>query len=253
MGHIKRVLAETVLDDLPKFWNKTRIEAGEEGVIHFHWRDLRIICWPLEQFESLYNVVKTGFEKWDRKFVPNKDIYVSMIKIPSKILLGDTMAIEEQTNGVIHFHYRDTRLELSPVDFIKMAKMFSSALESYSNGWETMVKLDDINPYDKHHFPTKEEWVKYKKKDYKYHREGIEIVKEGIKNEGQILPIMITEVFDKSYKYQRLDGFKRFMGYKELGFEKMPCFVVKPKEIEKIRQHARSFWRIPPLSKDGVI
>lgn len=253
MGHIKRVLAKTTLDHMPLFFRMVRMEAAEEHLLHLHWRDMRILLWPIEQFKALYDVVQQGYEQWNGKFTPKRDIYLpgSPQNIPDEIVLGDIMSLEEQTNGVIHFHYRDLRFELAPVDFIRMGKLFREAMFSYASNWDTLIPLEDINPYDKRHWPTKTKWIEKRgekrgTREVKEHKDGIQVVADGIEHGGKIFPILVEKINHPDYKYQRLDGFKRYMAYNYLGFSEIPCYVVKRKHLDKYRQHAWPFWIIPP-------
>jgi len=96
------------------------------------------------------------------------------------------------------------------------------------------VDLDQINPYDVNHPPG---WTD------ESHARGIETVKVLITGGKRILPILIRDfgidsdpercgrAFNESeglplgYRYQRLDGFKRFMAYKELGYDRIECIL----------------------------
>jgi len=247
MGTYRRKLASAILRTLPKFSDKTRIEAaGDEDLIHFHWRDLRIILSPLEQFQTLHSAITKAYSIWEGQFVKNKDFRLSRVRIPEKILFGDELKIEETTSGIIHFHYRDMRLELSPEDFLTMARIFTVAADVYSKKWEQEIRIDEINPGDKRHQGTTRETWRRGEKDWDYHQEGIRMLKDGIGKGGQILPILIMKWKTDSYSYQRLDGFKRLAAYKELGREKIPCFVVTKDEVEPIRQDSMPFWRVTP-------
>jgi len=191
MGHIKRVLAKTTLDHMPLFFRMVRMEAAEEHLLHLHWRDMRILLWPIERFE------------------------------------------------------------LAPVDFIRMGKLFREAMFSYASNWDTLIPLEDINPYDKRHWPTKTKWIEKRgekrgTREVKEHKDGIQVVADGIEHGGKIFPILVEKINHPDYKYQRLDGFKRYMAYNYLGFSEIPCYVVKRKHLDKYRQHAWPFWIIPP-------
>ena len=96
------------------------------------------------------------------------------------------------------------------------------------------VDLDQINPYDINHPPG---WID------EGHALGIEVVKGLITAGKPILPILVRDfgidsdpercgrAFNESaglplnYRYQRLDGFKRYMAYKELGYDRIECIL----------------------------
>ncbi len=96
------------------------------------------------------------------------------------------------------------------------------------------VDLDQINPYDAGHPPG---WAD------ESHTLGIEIVKGFIREGKRILPLLIRDfsidsdpercgrAFNESaglplvYRYQRLDGFKRYMAHKELGYDRVECIL----------------------------
>lgn len=123
----------------------------------------------------------------------------------------------------------------------KREKMMNTQLLS-DVGYITVISLDEINPYDDSHFPfgdkrwkdvdkvaeehERETWTE------KSHIEGIQLCKEKIL-EGYIpRPILVFDGFkrqhiNKGYKdvdwtkirYQRIDGFKRYMALRELGYK----------------------------------
>ena len=96
------------------------------------------------------------------------------------------------------------------------------------------IPIEEINPFDcNHDLKTIT--------DCKEHKDGIDMVKELINNGMRILPILITSFKSKShieycgyqynmthgldtnFKYQRLDGFKRYFAYKEIGHKYIEC------------------------------
>jgi hypothetical protein len=101
---------------------------------------------------------------------------------------------------------------------------------------QTRVRLDidTINPYDRNHLPGSID---------EEHRKGIEVAKRLIGEGKKILPVLVREfgidsdpercgrTFNCSvglpvdFQYQRLDGFKRYMAYKELGHRVIECVV----------------------------
>ena len=109
-------------------------------------------------------------------------------------------------------------------------------------GYITVVRLDEINPYDSSHFPFGDKrWKdidKIAKKEgretwtEKSHIEGIQLCKKKIEDGYTVRPLLVFQGFRRhelevtgnvvdwrKIKYQRLDGFKRYMALKELGYE----------------------------------
>jgi len=110
-----------------------------------------------------------------------------------------------------------------------------------------LIDIESVNPYNMSHFPMGDDrWKAYDKKcsnnpagTEKYHREGIDVVKQGLKAGKIVRPILVFNGFrrqdmldfDKSIdwskvRYQRLDGFKRYMAMKELGTKWIVVHVV---------------------------
>jgi hypothetical protein len=96
------------------------------------------------------------------------------------------------------------------------------------------IDIDAINPYDVNHPPGRTD---------EDHVRGIEFAKERIRAGERILPILVRDFTVDSdpeycgrpfnsaaglpvdYRYQRLDGFKRYMACKELGHDKIECII----------------------------
>jgi hypothetical protein len=96
------------------------------------------------------------------------------------------------------------------------------------------LDIDTINPYDRNHFPGRID---------DEHKRGIEVAKRLISQGKNILPVLVRDfnidsdpercgrAFNLSsglavdFRYQRLDGFKRYMAYKELGHKVIECIV----------------------------
>ena len=123
----------------------------------------------------------------------------------------DRLIVEECEN--IHVHYRDVRIEMSEEEFHVFAKTMVKASETLKR---KMLTIGSVNPYDESH------WQGYEVEDER-HREGIELVKKLIVEGKKILPILVRPNGDGTY--QRLDGFKRYMAYKQLGHGLIQCIV----------------------------
>lgn len=232
MGDIKEILAEIEFDGQPLFGDKLRIESSE--AIHIHWRDLRILA-TVNQFMEIGEGFKRAFGTWNGNLSEN-DITLSETTIPEDIIFENKGKIEEQNNGVIHFHYRDIRLELTVKNFLLVAFLFNKAREGYLLTRKVIIPLEDINLYDKSHFATEKEWNSNK---YLYHQEGITLVKKGIIQGRIIRPIAVA---NGEKPYQRMDGFKRYMAYKELEMRKIPCYLLEPNDIWPGFQHNESWF-----------
>lgn len=85
------------------------------------------------------------------------------------------------------------------------------------------VKLDKINPYDDQHIKTDDGFkVVSGEKDTNEHLQGIEYIKKQLKAGNKIMPVLLLE---KEGRYEKLDGFKRLMAYKDLGYKNIEAFV----------------------------
>lgn len=59
----------------------------------------------------------------------------------------------------------------------------------------------------------------------KKHRDGIDKLKKLIKSGKRVSPILVREEIKDGKKYKRLDGYKRFMAFKELKAHSIECYV----------------------------
>ena len=88
------------------------------------------------------------------------------------------------------------------------------------------VPIDKINPYDEMHFNKEGEFEVDEAADgasTEEHRRGIDYIKEVLKKGQKIRPILLWEKFDGTF--ERLDGFKRYMAHKELGYKFIEALV----------------------------
>ena len=117
---------------------------------------------------------------------------------------------------------------------------------------EENVPIEEINPYDIVHKedPTSPHgYLCYDLHETQAHEESIQVCIELIKRGHKILPISIVpiDLRDKEYsgplkkgqKYQRLDGFKRYMAWKRLAYEKIPCYIFHSVNIRPGNQKYR--------------
>ncbi|RLC40270.1 MAG: hypothetical protein DRH51_05900 [Candidatus Coatesbacteria bacterium] len=226
MGDIKKVLS---LKKLPprtitptKFW----MDLCEN--VHLHLRNYRLdmsvrefkqfINFILKVYPKIYEVIeKNNYKEGNYDF--HALFSTKQVINPDSDYYPDRLSIELQRSRNVHIHYRDLRLDISEAEFVELASAFSSALETYKEFLKTKIELpageqevdiDLIQPYDEGHPPLAED---------KEHREGIEKLKELIKQGKKIRPILIRP------DGQRLDGYKRYMAYKELGYKTIPAIV----------------------------
>ncbi len=217
MGQPIRVLSEKNFSGAPLYAEFVRAEKCE--YMHIHWRDLRILL-SVEQFKLFSGMIQSACKKWDGTLSPNEDILLECPELPGGIILDGKGLIEEQHGELIHVHYGDLRLELQPQTFLMMARMFEQAKRKYNKARVVLISIKEIDPYDPGHFATKEEWLEYDRQhpertdDYQQHRDGIELVKQGLIAGKIMRPISVMKIEEN--KYQRIDGFKRFMAWKEI-------------------------------------
>lgn len=69
------------------------------------------------------------------------DVLLNDLKIPGDTIESDSMRIElvdGECGDVIHFHYRDFRLELRIEEFLQLSNLFAKARQSFVEYTETM-------------------------------------------------------------------------------------------------------------------
>ena len=230
MGNIRKVLSKNTVE--PRFLTADRIWSDLCENIHLHYRNTRIDFTEKEwaAFRAAINHLSMGVEHCIEEYEykegdPNflVSIYYNT-KIPTDSkYYSDRVLIELQRDNTVHFHYRDIRFHWTLPEFLKIANMFKKALETYSDLKEfpykdveeatrVIVPIDSVQPYDPGHLPLEED-------RWENHRNGIEHVKELVKKGKKIRPILVAT------NGQRLDGFKRYMALKELGYKEIECIV----------------------------
>lgn len=95
------------------------------------------------------------------------------------------------------------------------------------------LELDKLQIFDEMHHPKMEGFYVDEEKDgqtTEQHKEGIEYIKNIIKNGQKVLPPLVLE--NNLGEFIRLDGFKRCMAFKELGFKIIEAFVCSQWEYD---------------------
>ena len=229
MGHIKKVLAMGELD--PRTITADRIWTDLCENVHLHYRNNRFDFSEKEfaAFRAAINhlgmaVEFCGNEYSYREGDPNflvQQMFDEPLNTDSEYY-SNRVSIELQKDNSVHFHYRDLRLHWTLEEFKIIGQMFNSALLElialperfeYADVTEptrVTIAIDLIQPYDEGHRPGVFD---------KEHRDGIEYCKELIKRGKKIRPILVDTTG------QRLDGFKRYMAYHELGLNRIECIV----------------------------
>ncbi len=230
MGEIKKLLAGGQLE--PRVVEATRFFTDLCENVHIHYRNIRLDLSAVELAYWRSGILNMGMamektiEKYNwREGDPN---FLVMFDFNFPVSANsdyypNRMSIELQRDNTVHVHYRDLRLHLTESEFMDMAKMFGEALERYRERTEfplkdvqevtrAVVPIDSVIPWDNGHKPLDGEFEKY-------HREGIEHCKKLILEGKKIRPILVDA------KGQRLDGFKRYFAFKELGYKEIEVIV----------------------------
>ena len=88
------------------------------------------------------------------------------------------------------------------------------------------ILLNKIEIYDDFHIQDGDSFTVNKEldgNDTEYHKQGIEVIKEIIREGKKVLPVLVYEEDENSYVL--LDGFKRCMAYQELNMAIIEAFV----------------------------
>lgn len=96
------------------------------------------------------------------------------------------------------------------------------------------IPLKHIYIYDELHKETPDGFEVDEAKDGQTtaeHREGVEYIKDALSAGAKILPILVVDNEDGTYT--RLDGFKRCIAYKELGYQYVEAFICSKEEMRQ--------------------
>jgi hypothetical protein len=228
MGRIKKVLAMGEVE--PRYLTAHGMWTDLCENVHLHYRNIRFDFSETEfaLFRSAMNNLGMAVEHCTEQYEykegdPNflvQQSFNTPLKSDSEYY-PNRVSIELQRDNTVHLHYRDLRLHFTLEEFKQIARLFKLALNLLGNIEEfpykdttelirAWIKLSLIQPYDEGHRPMDTD---------KEHREGIEFVKQLIKEKKKIRPILVAT------NGQRLDGFKRYMAHLELGLGEIECIV----------------------------
>lgn len=253
MGKIRQLLAGT-RDLQPRNITSNQIWADLCEDIHLHYRNLRLdfsmIEWAMFRaaVNHLGKAVEYSIDKYDYvEGDPNflVGIYFNELISSNTEYYPNRCTIEFQKDNTVHFHYRDVRLHWTLEEFkeigdlfiharerIKVAERTESPFKDIKTATHVTARVDMIQPYDAGHLPFAED---------KEHRDGIEYVKTLITTGAKIRPILVAT------DGQRLDGFKRYMAFKELGYDTIKCIIDPWGKMGG--QHNQSFTLSPEENK----
>lgn len=226
MGEIKKVLYH-------KDIKKRKVEP--KGIwsdlcenLHLHFKNYRFdfstrewdkFCHNLFSIYNLsckiaqkinYKEYKNGGSQTDTLTISTKNPYSHSDYYP------DRFVIEWQQDNTFHIHYREFRLHLSEKEFDDIADGFIKAQKEKVKYKKPNLKLgnqivpiDDIQPYGGHKCGAIDE----------EHRKGIEYCKKLLKQGKKVRPILVRP------DGERMDGFKRYIAQKEMGFKEIKVIV----------------------------
>ncbi len=228
MGNIIKHLAEAILPK--RTITATQIWSDLCENIHLHFRNIRLDMSEEEwanfvcairslQLALDHSAAKYRYEEGDPNFLVHL-AYNQPLKANSKYY-PNRATLELETDETVHFHYRDLRLHWTLKEFEQIAQMFIKAKEKVDSikpspfkdidkPVRAKVPIEWVQPYDAGHrcLAIDDE-----------HRAGIEECKKLILAGKKIRPIHVNT------DGVRLDGFKRYMAFKELGYKEIECLV----------------------------
>ncbi len=123
----------------------------------------------------------------------------------------------------IKVQFRNLSLWFNDADFIEFVDLLKRAeqklrclrIDELSSIKIKIIPLSEIYYCDEGHGEIPD----------KKHRDGIDKLKKLIKSGRRITPILVREEVKGKLKYKRLDGYKRFVAFKELKAHSIECYV----------------------------
>jgi len=227
VGKIKKVLHDSVLSQREVEPSGIWFDLCEN--CHLHFKNFRI-DFSGREWDTFFNMLVMIYDKsvqiarqtgWKEKKEYGETITISTANpFNSSDYYPYRFVIEWQRDNTVHIHYREFRLRLSEKEFDMFVDGLTEAKKNKKKYREpnfapgrNVVPIDSIQPYDDGH--------KCGDLDVD-HAHGIKTCKKLIADGKKMRPILIRP------NGQRLDGFKRYMAQKELGFQEIDV-IVDPK------------------------
>lgn len=217
MGNIIKQLAkeEIPIDRPTLFANRLIFEKCEN--IHIHYRNLRLE-YSQEEFAQFAEEMQTAFLNIPKE---EQEYYVlSYTPVPEQPeYFKDRISIEAN-KGSIHLHYKNIRLEFTKDEFLDLTDSIEKAKKELKKVKPivTYIPLTEIEVNDGGHFINENHPSGFICDNQKQHEDRVKEVEEAIKSGKKIRPIAVFKTEDK---YQRVDGFCRYIAHKNLGLDKI--------------------------------
>lgn len=142
MGDNRRILAERAIE--PALYSDWPLTIELRETFHLHYRNWRPVV-DKDQFLQITDTFAEARRKFDELGQPEKDEHgptLGETKL-SPPLHQNRVAIEETTDGTIHFHFDDQRLHLDPRTFVRLGLVFQEALHSYAQHNAKTAKISE--------------------------------------------------------------------------------------------------------------
>lgn len=137
-----------------------RIEVSE--AIHFHYRDHRFML-TTATLRALSDLFREAVHRWTSMGAPEHSPVpyhqvdgLAEVPLPDEGFHSRRLAVEEESDGTIHVHYRDLRIHLRPADFLLFANEVEVARKQYVRVNETVVSMASVQ-----HHPIVTTWRDY--------------------------------------------------------------------------------------------
>lgn len=148
-------------------------------------------------------------------------IETKILKRPNKY--STELYVDVLDRETIRVQFRNISLWFNDADFIEFVDFLNRAgqelkclrISELSTIKIKIIPLSEIDYCDEGHGEVPD----------KKHRDGIDKLKKLIKSGKRITPILVKEEVKDGTSYKRLDGYKRFMAFKELKAHSIECYI----------------------------